>query len=562
MSRHVRWQAVLALLGLLLVVALLSYATYTYTSEFVPARGGVFVEGVAGNPQYINPVLCQYNEVDRDLCALIFNGLLRFDQRGELQPDLAESWEVSPASDVFTFTLRPDARWHDGLRITADDVIFTVELMQDPGLQVLPDLAVLWRSVIARKIDDRTVVFQLSEPYAAFPDYTTVRWFGVLPKHYWQRYKPRELARAQLNTQPIGSGPFRVTEIDSQHIRLEPVSREFEQPPYLDALEFRFYPDYQSILVAAEQGEVHGVSRILPEYIGRAEAMTDLQLFTSPMPGFTLLLFNLESANAPFLADPIIRQAIAHGIDRERLLQDVIPGAGMLADSPILPESWAHNPDTPSYEYDPGKAQALLEQAGWVDTDNDGIRELDDRPLEFILLSDDAPHSLLVNQAIASDLARIGVRAITQPVSFTGLVSDFLVPRNFSAALVNWELIGDPDPYPLWHSSQISPAGQNYSGWNNRQADIAMEQARITTDRDSRRDLYYEFQKLFAQDLPAILLYYPLYTYGVSTAVNDVEVGRINEPAERFRTFADWYTQLRKVTLSERRTLEFDNLER
>ncbi len=552
----------MALLGLLLVVALLSYATYTYTSEFVPARGGVFVEGVAGNPQYINPVLCQYNEVDRDLCALIFNGLLRFDQRGELQPDLAESWEVSPASDVFTFTLRPDARWHDGLRLTADDVIFTVELMQDPDLQVLPDLAVLWRSVIARKIDDRTVVFQLSEPYAAFPDYTTVRWFGVLPKHYWQRYKPRELARAQLNTQPIGSGPFRVTEIDSQHIRLEPVSREFEQPPYLDALEFRFYPDYQSILAAAEQGEVHGVSRILPEYIGQAEAMADLQLFTSPMPGFTLLLFNLESANAPFLADPIIRQAIAHGIDKERLLQDVIPGVGMLADSPMLPESWAHNPDTPSYEYDPEKAQALLEQAGWVDTDNDGIRELDGQPLEFILLSDDAPHSLLVNQTIASDLARIGVRAIAQPVSFTGLVSDFLVPRNFSAALVNWELIGDPDPYPLWHSSQISPAGQNYSGWNNRQADIAMEQARITTDRDSRRDLYYEFQKLFAQDLPAILLYYPLYTYGVSTAVNDVEVGRINEPAERFRTFADWYTQLRKVTLSERRTLEFDNLER
>ncbi len=552
----------MALLGLLLVVALLSYATYTYTSEFVPARGGVFVEGVAGNPQYINPVLCQYNEVDRDLCALIFNGLLRFDQRGELQPDLAESWEVSPASDVFTFTLRPDARWHDGLRLTADDVIFTVELMQDPDLQVLPDLAVLWRSVIARKIDDRTVVFQLSEPYAAFPDYTTVRWFGVLPKHYWQRYKPRELARAQLNTQPIGSGPFRVTEIDSQHIRLEPISREFEQPPYLDALEFRFYPDYQSILAAAEQGEVHGVSRILPEYIGQAEAMTDLQLFTSPMPGFTLLLFNLESANAPFLADPTIRQAIAHGIDKERLLQDVIPGVGMLADSPMLPESWAHNPDTPSYEYDPEKAQALLEQAGWVDTDNDGIRELDGQPLEFILLSDDAPHSLLVNQAIASDLARIGVRAIAQPVSFTGLVSDFLVPRNFSAALVNWELIGDPDPYPLWHSSQISPPGQSYSGWNNRQADIAMEQARITTDRDNRRDLYYEFQKLFSQDLPAILLFYPLYTYGVSTAVNDVEVGRINEPAERFRTFADWYTQLRKVTLSERRTLEFDNLER
>lgn len=562
MSRHVRWQAILAFLALLLVVALLSYATYTYTSEYVPARGGVFIEGVAGNPQYINPVLCQYNEVDRDLCALIFNGLLKFDEQGALQPDLAESWEASPAADVFTFTLRPDARWHDGLRITADDVLFTVELMQDPDLQVLPDLAVLWRSVIASKVDDRTVVFQLSEPFAAFPDYTTVRWFGILPKHYWQRYSPRELARAQLNTQPIGSGSFRVTEIDSQHVRMEPVAREFDQPPYLDALEFRFYPDYPSILAAAERGEVHGVSRVLPEFIPRAEAIPDLQMFTSPLPGYTLLLFNLDSPNAPFLADQAVRQALAYGIDRERLLEDVIPGVGMLANSPVLPDTWAYNPDIPTYDYNPEKARELLEQAGWKDSNGDGIREKDGIALEFILLSDDAPHSLLANQAIASDLVRIGVKAVPEPVSFTGLVSDFLVPRNFSAALVNWELIGDPDPYALWHSSQISPDGQNYGGWSNREADIVMEQARVTGDQEKRRQLYLEFQDLFAQDLPAIMLYYPLYTYAASTAVHDMEVGRLNEPSERFRTFADWYLLTRKVTQTERRTLEFDNLQR
>jgi peptide/nickel transport system substrate-binding protein len=562
LSRHVRWQAILAILGLLLIIALLSYATYTYTSQSVPARGGVFVEGVAGNPQYINPIFCQYNQVDRDLCALVFEGLLRFDEHENLQPGLAESWEASPSGDVFTFTLRSDARWHDGLRVTTEDVKFTVDLMQDPDLQVLPDLAVLWRSVIATPIDDRTIVFQLSEPYAPFPDYTTGRWFGVLPKHYWERYRPRELAQVQLNTQPIGSGPFRVTEIDSQHVRLEPVIREFEQPPYLDALEFRFFPDYPSILTAAEAGEVHGVSRVLPEYLSQAESMPDLQLFTSPLPGYSLVLFNLDSPNAPFLADQAVRQALAYGIDRERLLKDDIPGVGMLANSPILPDSWAYNPDIPTYNYDPEKARSMLEEAGWRDEDGDGIREKDGQSLELILLSDDAPHSLLVNQAIATDWARIGVRAVTEPVSFTGLVSDFLAPRNFSAAIVNWELIGDPDPYPLWSSSQISPEGQNYGGWNNREADIAMEQARITADREQRRQYYYEFQRIFAEDVPAIMLYHPLYTYAASTAVNNMEVGRLNEPSDRFRTFADWYTLTRKVTQTERRTLKFDNLER
>ncbi len=558
MSRHVRWQAILAFLGLLLVVALLSYATYTYTSQEVPARGGVYIEGVAGNPQYINPILCQYNEVDRDFCALIFNGLLKLDENGAWQPDLAESWEVGPDSDVYTFTLRSDIRWHDGLRITADDVIFTVQLLQDPDLPVLPDLASLWRSVIAEKVDERTVVFRLSQPYAAFPDYVTIRWFGVIPKHYWERYAPADIPNAQLNTQPIGSGRFKLVEIDSQHARLEPVLQQFDEPPYLDALEFRFFPDYPSILAAAEAGEVHGVSRILPEYQKQAEAIPDLQLFTSPMPGYTMVLFNFDSADAPFLAEQDVRQALAYGLDRDKLLSEIIPGVGLKADSPILPNTWAYNPDIPKYPYDPDKAIALLEDAGWVDVNHDGVREKDGQELAFTILSDDAPHSIAVSQAMAQDWARIGARVTPQPISFTGMVTDFLAPRHFDAALVSVELIGDPDPYPQWHSTQISPQGQNFGGWNNREADILMEQARLTSDQETRRQLYYEFQRIFATDLPALLLYYPLYTYGASTAVHDMEVGRLNEPADRFRTFAKWYINTRKITRTERRTLDLD----
>ena len=561
MSRHVRWQATLALLGLLLIVALLSYAAYTYTSEIVPARGGVFVEGVAGNAQYINPVLCQYNEVDRDLCALVFSGLLQFDEQGNLKPDLAESWQVGPNSDVFTFTLRSDARWHDGLRVTADDVLYTVGLMQDPDLQVLPDLAILWRSVIAEKVDDRTVVFKLPEPYAPFPDYTTIRWFGVLPKHYWERYSPREMARAQLNTQPIGSGPFRVTEVDARHVRLEPNTRVLDQPYYIDAIEFRFFPDYPSILAAAEAGEVQGVSRILPEYISQAEAMPNLQLFTSPQPGYSLIHLNLNSANAPFLSDVRVRQALAYGLNRKRILDDVIPGVGMMADSPFLPDSWAYNSEVKRYDYDPEQARALLDEAGWVDSNADGVRDREGQNLEFILLSDDSPHSVLLTQAVVADWAQIGVRAIPQPVSFTGLVGDFLVPRNFAAAITSWELIGDPDPYALWHSTHSGREGQNYSGWANRRADIAMEQARRTADQELRRQYYAEFQQVFADDVPAIMLYYPLYTYGASTAVQQMEVGRLNQPAERFRTFPNWYLLTRKVTLAERRALQLDKLD-
>lgn len=558
MSRHIRWQATLALLGLLLIGALLSYATYSYTIVEIPARGGVFVEGVVGNPQYINPVLCQYNDVDRDLCVLVFNGLLRYDERGDLQPDLAESWEASPASDVFTFTLRADARWHDGLRITAEDVIFTVQLFQDPDLPVLPDLAGLWRSVIPTKVDERTVVFALTQPYAAFPDYTTIRWFGVLPRHYWQRYLPRELTQAQLNTQPIGSGPFRVTAVDSQRVRLEPVPQGFATQPMLEGIEFRFFGDYTSILAAIERGEVQGISRVPPELLAQAEAMPELQLFTSTLPGFAMILFNLTSPNAPFLAEQKIRQALAHGINRRHLLEEVIPGLGVPANGPILPGTWAYNPDLPTYPYDPERGRRLLEEAGWVDIDGDGVREKDGVVMTMTLLSDDAPTSVQTIQAIADDWAALGVRAVPQAVSFAGLATDFLMTRNFTAALIVQEYLGDPDPYPLWHSTQLAPNGQNFTGWQNRQADIVMEQARITTNRELRRQLYEEFQVLFAQDVPAIVLYYPLYIYGVSTSVKHVEIGRLNEPADRFRTFPHWYMLTEKITRVERRTLELD----
>lgn len=422
----------------------------------------------------------------------------------------------------------------------------------------MPDLASLWRSVIADKVDERTVVFRLSQPYAAFPDYVTIRWFGVIPKHYWERYAPADIPNAQLNTQPIGSGRFKLVEIDSQHARLEPVLQQFDEPPYLDALEFRFFPDYPSILTAAEAGEVHGVSRILPEYQKQAEAIPDLQLFTSPMPGYAMVLFNFDSTNAPFLAEQEVRQALAYGLDRNKLLSEIIPGVGLKADSPILPNTWAYNPDIPKYPYDPDKAMSLLEDAGWVDVNHDGVREKDGQELAFTILSDDAPHSIAVSQAIAQDWARIGARVTPQPISFTGMVTDFLASRNFDAALVSVELIGDPDPYPQWHSTQISPQGQNFGGWDNREADILMEQARLTSDQETRRQLYGEFQRIFATDLPALLLYYPLYTYGASTAVHDMEVGRLNEPADRFRTFVKWYINTRKITRTERRTLNLD----
>ncbi len=551
MGRYVRWQVALALLGIVLLSSLLAYSAYSFTNVVVPDRGGTFREGVAGSIQYINPLLCHFNEVDQDLCALVFRGLMRFDEYGRVVPDLADgSPQISPDGLTYTFRLRADLQWQDGVPITADDVIFTVRLMQDPDFPGVPFLGNLWRTVKAEKLDDRTVRFTLTQPYTPFLDYTTI---GLLPAHLWKGVAADQLLQSQLNIRPVGNGPFQVTEVSADHVRLEPNPRYAGPAPYLAAVEFRFYPDYASLYEAFDQGEIEGISRVLPQDLSWAEGRQDLQLFSAPLSGYVIILLNLQNPNTPFLQEKPVRQALMYALDRQKLVDEVLNGQGIVAHSPFMPYNWAYNADVKRYTQDVEKARRLLDEAGYVDSDGDGIRERDGRPLRLILLSDDSPARQKLAEAISQAWRAIGVEAVPQAVTFTGLVSDFIVPREFDAAILSWELSGDPDPYPLWHSTQITNGGQNYSGWANRRADELMEAARAIVNVEKRKALYREFQEIFAEELPGLLLYYPVYTYGVSSKVHGVEIGPLNEPSDRFRSIDRWYMVTRRVTLPEAR---------
>ena len=546
LGQYIRWQVLLAVVGIILLTLLMGVTAYNVSTVLTPERGGVFREGVAGNPQYINPLLCHAHDIDRDLCSLLFRGLTRLDQQGQVVPDLAESWSA-PDGLAYTFRLRENQFWHDGKPVTIDDVLFTIEMMQNPDSPILTDLAELWRSVTVERVDDRTVRFLLDQPYAPFLDFTTV---GLLPKHIWQDVPPAELRDSPFNLHPVGNGPMQVALTSAQFIRLERNPYSSDDIPMISALEFHFYPDYPSIYAAYTEGELDGVSRVLQADIPLAQDRTDLQLFSAPLSTYVGVAFNLQNPDVPFLQDVRIRRALYHALDRKQLLDDVIGGHGVLASSPIPSNNWGHAPDAPSYDYDPNEARQLLDESGWVDTDGDGTRDRDGQPMQFILLTNDDPARITLIEQISADWQAVGVKAKVQSVSFVGLVRDFLVPRRFDAALVIWDISGDPDPFPLYHSSQID-TGQNYGGWSNQEADALMTEARSTVDREKRRTLYAQFQHLFAADIPAIPLYYPAYTYGVSERVKAVQIGPLNTPADRFATFPDWYILTRRVPVNQ-----------
>lgn len=536
--RRIRWQLIVTLVGLGLIVGLLFNLVNQQPEQLIITRDGSrYIEGLAGQVEFLNPLLRQ-SEAEADLISLVFTGLTRADEHGRIVPDLADDWMVMDNGLTYAFTLREDARWHDGTPVTADDVVFTIGLIQDESSDLLPDQAPMWRSVVVDKLDEHTVRFSLSEPLAPFLSYTTL---PLLPAHQLHAVTAASLRQAEFNHNPVGSGPFRVTELNDEVIRLEAFEEFYGPQPVLSELEFRLYATAQRLLTAYENGEIQGVSQVLARDLDAAGQLPDLQIYSAHQARCVALLFNLEH---PTLDDKRVREALRMGIDRRRLVTEQLAGQGVLADSPIFPGSWAYTPPKNTVRYDLEAARDLLAQAGWIDSDGDGIRDQVGTPLAFEIVTNTDPVRQAVADALAAQWRDLGVDASVRTVDLASLRDQHLQPREFDAVIYGWtQFLADPDPYPLWHSSQIE-GGQNYAGLANRAIDNVLEAARRTTELEERQRLYHEFQQLFQAEVPALLLYYPIYHYGVDRHVTNVQLPQtLFRPGDRFTSLYRWYVE-------------------
>ena len=505
--------------------------------------GGTYVEGVSGQPVNINPLFCYFNDVDKDLVALIFSGLTRLNEKGEVIPDLAESWEISPDGRQYTFHLRKGVLWHDGWPFTADDVLFTVGAIQDPGFPGVPDFVLLWNGVSVEKVDDFTVIFTLESAYAPFLSYTTL---GILPRHILGTTTAKELADSPFNVSPIGTGPFKFKEATVESILLESNQDYYLAKPYLSNIELKLYPDYQTGLAALRRKEIHG-QLLYPlasrEELAEIRQNKDVIIYTAHRASYAVVYLNLSS---PLFRDKAVRQALLYYLDRKKIITESLAGQGLIANSPIVSATWAYDPEVKKYDYDPDKASSLLTEAGWIRGEG-GVWEKGGTKLGFSLLTNSDKVRVAVAEGVVRQLRKAGIAVELSSSGFSSLLQGYLLPRKYEGILYGWDTGYDPDGYPAWHSSQIGEDGFNLAGFSNGRADELLEQARQTTDEVERKELYGEFQALFAEEVPSLLLYYPIYTYVIDETVNGVRLGVLFEPSSRFSNVTEWYMKTKRV---------------
>ncbi len=560
MTRHIFWQAVLAAAGIALVFFLLFQMVSDEppppeTAVEVPVRGGTYIEGTLGYSEVINPVLAprmvQANRVDQDLSALVFDGLTSLDYSGRITPSLAVEWQVSEDGTFYEFRLRSDVRWHDGAPFTSADVAFTVQEIQDPGYQGDPSLADLWRTVRVETPDNETVRFELTEPFPSFINYTTV---GLLPSHLLGSVPAEELPEDEFSTtRPVGTGMFRVESVSPDRVVLAANEDYWGPKPFLEGVEFWFYAEWAGLLADYEQGEIHGFHPPQISYLPSLAAMAELPLYSAPRAGYGIVILNLTRETSLFFQELEVRQGLLYALDRQMLIDTGLFGQGLVAHSPIAPMSWAYDPAVRQYGYDPERSIGLLDAAGWMDSDADRTRDKQGADLAFTLLTSDDPILTTLAEEMARQWRAVGVEVEVVSRS-SEAVNEAVRSRDFDAALVQVDLTADPDPYPLWHSTQAE-SGQNFSGYASEEADVVMEEIRSTTDVDELARLYSAFQNIFAEEVPSLLIYSPIYTYAVDAGVRDVQLSPLFYDSDRFRNIEDWYMQTEAVVTGEN---EFD----
>ncbi|MFA6393042.1 MAG: ABC transporter substrate-binding protein [Candidatus Paceibacterota bacterium] len=526
----------------------------------VPENGGSITEGIIGMPTLVNPVLA-LSDADKDLVSLVYSGLMRKNPDGTFIPDLAESYTISPDGLTYTFVIKKEATFHDGTKVTADDIIFTIDKIKDPLLKSTQNG---WNIATVTKKDDRTVVFTLNKVYISFLDNMTI---GILPKHIWQNVKDSEFNISPFNIKAIGSGPYKIKSVNKNKdgIPEEYVLKSFSDftlgAPHISKLTITSFSNEKDLVQAILNGSINQAGGISSQNASAVEKSSNT-IHTASTPRIFGLFYN--SANNKIFADPNVVKALNYAIDKQEIVNQVLYGYGTIINNPI-PETIFKNNNT-STGIDLDKANALLNKSGWVMRE-DGIRtkggtttinktrkvgkktitekvKVNNGPivrLGFSLTTGNTPELKRSTEIIKAELSKIGVDVNIEKVYEMGPLNQIIQNREYEALFFGQKISHESDLFSFWHSSQRKNPGLNISMYNNPKVDKILEDAQKTIDEEARNKKYKSFIEEFNKDLPALLIYSPKYLYTTSNELNNINLDTLINPADRFTSIYTWY---------------------
>ncbi len=494
-----------------------------------PRAGGRVIVGAISDAKVLSPILAT-DVPSATVWNRVYASLLNADPKtGQLVPGLAETWDVSSDSKTLRFVLRDGLTWSDGSAFTGEDVAFTVEAVMRSKTSVrksyFQDIAGArefsdgtLETITGIVVSGKTITMTLERP--SCPSVTQIGLFGIVPKSVFGRYMdPKDASRnvddAPENTAPpLASGPFKFKEWrPNDSIILERNERFFGGAPLIDQWIYKVYPDANALAAALKTGEVDVATRIEPKDKDDLSRVESLNAFSVLAPEYTYIGWNQLRADKEFFQSKAVRQALAYGLNMDQVIEQVLFGEGRKMVGHTPPVSWAYDPSgLNQFEYDPGKAQQLLEQDGWT-RGPDGIYQKGGQRLEFTIVTNSGNKTReTLLQVAVEQYKQIGVNASARTESFEALVDRLNKSRDptygdrggrdYDAFILGWSLTPDPDSYEIWHSSQIQFPGANRTGYRSEVVDRALEDGRTHCGQSDRATAYKTVDKQLNEDQP------------------------------------------------------------
>jgi len=520
-------------------------------------------EGIVGHPVSVSPLTAK-TQADRDLVALVFSGLVRNGPDGTIVPDLAERWTVDDQGRVWTFYLRPDARWHDGEPVTADDVVYTIDTLQDPAYS--GPGATSWSEVDVKAISPTEVTFTLETPLGGFLQAATQ---PIVPAHLLRDVPVSLLPDHPFGQQPIGSGPFVLQSLDDAKAVLVPAGLEDGTPdvvdpsamptdslttaeptlrperptPYLPGIELHFYDDTTALVNAYRDGQIDAASGLPPATAAELARSADSRLLRYPGSTLTAVLLNLRPDHAEF-HDPAVRTALLAAIDRVGLIDQAYASVAAPAPGPIPPSSPLFDPAAePVVDYSISDATKALKKAGWTKKADGWYLPSAKEPLKIEVLSTleaTNPAVYAAAEKVVADWQKLGIDATHTALPAAELVTDRLSAGKFAAAVTDVAIGLDPDLYPLLASSQTRTGGSNIGGVQDPALDKLLKAARAPGTPADRYTAYSALQAQLAKGRYLLPLAYQDESVVMRDTVEGPVVRQVAGPSDRFWDVLTW----------------------